>query len=55
MRLVAGSATDTGRVRGNNEDTFLVDNAHELFAIADGMGVRPRSRRSALLSRRGGP
>ena len=38
MRLATGSATHTGLVRGNNEDTLLVDSAHQLFAIADGMG-----------------
>jgi serine/threonine protein phosphatase PrpC len=38
MKLAAGSATHTGLVRTNNEDSFLVDNEHVLFAIADGMG-----------------
>jgi protein phosphatase len=38
MKLATGSATDTGLVRGNNEDSILVDAAHELFAVADGMG-----------------
>ena len=38
MKLATGSATDTGLVRGNNEDTFLVDNEHVLYAVADGMG-----------------
>jgi protein phosphatase len=34
--LRAGSATDVGRVRTNNEDQLLV--ADSLFAVADGMG-----------------
>jgi len=34
--LRAGSATDVGRVRANNQDNFLV--AERLFAVADGMG-----------------
>lgn len=34
--LRAGSATDTGRVRNNNEDNLLV--SERLFAVADGMG-----------------
>jgi PPM family protein phosphatase len=38
MKLAAGSATDTGLIRGNNEDSFVVDAAHALFAVADGMG-----------------
>ena len=38
MRLATGSATDTGLVRGNNEDSFLVDDERSLFAVADGMG-----------------
>ncbi|MDQ3758175.1 MAG: Stp1/IreP family PP2C-type Ser/Thr phosphatase, partial [Actinomycetota bacterium] len=35
-RLRAGSATDVGRVRQNNEDNLLVSDP--LFAVADGMG-----------------
>ena len=38
MKLATGSATDTGLVRGNNEDSYIVDDEHVLFAIADGMG-----------------
>ena len=38
MRLATGSATDTGLVRTNNEDTYLVDDEHVLYAVADGMG-----------------
>ena len=36
MRVEAGAATDIGRVRERNEDSFLVD--PPLYAIADGMG-----------------
>lgn len=36
MRIEAGAATDIGRVRERNEDSFLVDSP--LFAVADGMG-----------------
>ncbi len=36
MRLIAGVATDVGRVREGNEDAFLVD--PPLYAVADGMG-----------------
>jgi protein phosphatase len=38
VKLAAGSATDTGLVRSNNEDSYLVDDEHVLYAIADGMG-----------------
>jgi protein phosphatase len=34
--LRVGSATDTGRIRTNNQDSFLI--ADTLFAVADGMG-----------------
>lgn len=30
--------TDRGLVRGTNQDAFLVDNRHRLWAVADGMG-----------------
>jgi PPM family protein phosphatase len=36
MRLVAGVATDVGRVREGNEDAFLIE--PPLYAVADGMG-----------------
>jgi protein phosphatase len=36
MNLGVGAATDIGRVREGNEDSYLVD--EPLFAVADGMG-----------------
>ena len=36
LALRAGAATDVGRVRNNNQDTYLT--ADPLFAVADGMG-----------------
>ncbi len=36
MRLRVGAATDVGKVRTRNEDSFLVD--EPLFVVADGMG-----------------
>jgi protein phosphatase len=36
MRVLAGIATDIGRVREGNEDSFLVE--PPLYAVADGMG-----------------
>jgi protein phosphatase len=38
LRLVVGAATDVGRVRGHNEDAYLVDDGLGLVAVADGMG-----------------
>jgi len=38
VRLASGSFSHTGLVRGNNEDSFVVDNEHVLYAVADGMG-----------------
>jgi len=36
MRIVSGVATDVGRVREGNEDSYLVE--PPLYAVADGMG-----------------
>ena len=33
--------TDRGLVRRSNQDTFLVDNRHRLWVVADGMGGQP--------------
>ncbi len=38
MKLQAWSKTDPGRRRARNEDSFLVESAYGLFAVADGMG-----------------
>ena len=38
MKLQAWSKSDPGRRRARNEDSFLLDLAHGLFAVADGMG-----------------
>ncbi len=38
MNYVFASATDPGLVRPNNEDALLVDSAHRLALLADGMG-----------------
>jgi PPM family protein phosphatase len=38
VRIDAGAASDVGRLRTGNEDSFLVDDRLELYAVADGMG-----------------
>ncbi len=38
MKLSAGAATDAGRVRDHNEDSYLLDAERSLFAVADGIG-----------------
>jgi len=38
VKILAWAKTDTGRKRDHNEDSYLVDDALGLFAVADGMG-----------------
>ena len=38
MRIADGARSDVGRGRPENEDSFLVDREHHLYAVADGMG-----------------
>lgn len=38
VRIIAWPATDVGRVRSHNEDSYLVDGALGLYLVADGMG-----------------
>jgi len=38
MRVRSWAATDKGRTRDHNEDSFLADDAHGLYAVADGVG-----------------
>jgi Serine/threonine protein phosphatase len=41
MQLIAHGRTDPGKMRPNNEDAFMLDTAHGLFAVADGLGGLP--------------
>jgi serine/threonine protein phosphatase PrpC len=41
MQLSSHGITDPGHVRDSNEDAFLIDEAHQVFAIADGLGGLP--------------
>lgn len=38
MELIAAGITDTGIVRSNNEDNYIVDEKRGLLVVADGMG-----------------
>ena len=38
MKLLTTALTDVGRVRSANEDSFVLDDAAGVFAVADGMG-----------------
>jgi protein phosphatase len=38
MQVKAFGATDVGRVRAANEDSFLIDDERKLYIVADGMG-----------------
>lgn len=38
MEIIAQAATDIGRKKRSNEDTFLIDRKINLFIVADGMG-----------------
>lgn len=38
MQIVSGGATDVGMVRTNNEDSYQIVQALNLFVLADGMG-----------------
>ena len=38
MRIASGGKSDVGQQRGNNEDSFRIVEALDLFVISDGMG-----------------
>ncbi len=38
IKAVAAGATDVGRQREHNEDSYAIDHEHGLFVVADGMG-----------------
>lgn len=38
MRITVCGKSDVGKKRGNNEDSFLVDEERELYVVADGVG-----------------
>jgi serine/threonine protein phosphatase PrpC len=41
MQISSHGITNQGKVRSANEDAFLIDEAHQVFAVADGLGGLP--------------
>jgi PPM family protein phosphatase len=41
MQITAHGLTDRGKVRHSNEDALLIDDSHQLYAVADGLGGLP--------------
>ncbi len=50
MKLRSFAQTDVGRVRPENEDSFLCNDAHQLFAVADGIGGLPSGGQASQLT-----
>jgi protein phosphatase len=50
MKLRSFAQTDVGRVRPENEDSFLCNDAHQLFAVADGIGGLPSGGQASRLT-----
>jgi protein phosphatase len=50
MRLQVGAATDTGRVRDQNEDAFRLRADRGLFVVCDGMGGGPAGEVASVLA-----
>lgn len=49
MRLAISAASDTGRKRNANEDSYAVDEKLALFVVADGLGGHVAGRRASQL------
>jgi PPM family protein phosphatase len=41
MQIESYGRTDCGKVRQSNEDAFFIDESHQLYAVADGLGGLP--------------
>jgi serine/threonine protein phosphatase PrpC len=50
MKLRSFAYTDVGRVRPENEDSFLCNDAQQLFAVADGIGGLPSGGQASQLA-----
>ena len=50
MKLRSFAHTDVGRVRPENEDSFLCNDTHQLYAVADGIGGLPSGGQASQLA-----
>ncbi len=50
MNLRTFAHTDVGRVRPENEDSFLCNNTHSIYAVADGIGGLPSGGQASQLA-----
>jgi serine/threonine protein phosphatase PrpC len=50
MKLRSFAHTDVGRVRPENEDSFLRNDEHQLYAVADGIGGLPSGGQASQLA-----
>ena len=50
MNLRSYAQTDLGRVRPENEDSFLCSDAHKIYAVADGIGGLPSGGQASQLT-----
>lgn len=50
MTLQSFAHTDIGRVRAENEDSYLCDDAKRLYAVADGIGGLPAGAQASQLA-----
>lgn len=41
MQITSFGSTDRGQIRHANEDALFIDDAHQLYAVADGLGGLP--------------
>ena len=50
MKLRSFAQTDIGRVRPENEDSFVCNDAHKLYGVADGIGGLPSGAQASQLA-----
>lgn len=50
LKIAAAACTDVGRVRQHNEDSFLLEQELNLFAVADGLGGHQAGERASQLA-----